>query len=127
MLLDWTVLGGVGFEELRLGDDREVVRARLGHYRSFPVDPGFDQYLEVRANVKYDEQGKAYFIEVTRPCVPRLYGVELLGRSLSEVAEDLRVHDLTVVEDKDGGIVADLDVGLYVPIDVIESVSVPPG
>ena len=122
---EWTVLGREGFEELRIGEDREVVRARLGHYRTLPMTPGRDQYLDgVIVSVEYDDHGAARAIEVSSPCAPRLRGVALIGRSVAEVAADLRSENLTLVEDRDGAIIEGLGVELYVPVDLIEAVSV---
>lgn len=124
---DWTLLGREGFEEVRIGEAREVIRARLGHYRTLPMTPGRDQYLDgVTASVEYDKRGKAQAIEVSSPCEPRLHGVALLGRSLAEVAADLRGENLALLEDRDGAVIVGLGVGLYVPIDLIESVAVQP-
>ena len=108
---DMEIVDRRGFSWLRIGDDRETVRARLGTFRTFRRGQGTvlessfetDQFAgPPLVMVTYDSSDRASLIEVVHPAPVRLSGVQLLDRVLADVTAELVEAGLRVVQDDVG-------------------------
>jgi hypothetical protein len=109
----------------RLGENRAEVRARLGESRTFRRTleaPETDYFVEAGVQVTYRDE-EVVFIELCDPAVPLFAGVRLLARSIDEVRRDLYDRGFALVADESGALIKGTGIGLYAPVDVVESVS----
>lgn len=121
------IISGEGLRDLKLGEDRESVRQQFGGFRTFRRAQGAvetDQFVASGILVTYGSDEKVEFIELAPPASPTIQGVELLGRELSAVLEELRAAGLVVITDQDGAAIEGWRVGLYAPSGVVEGVSI---
>ncbi|MGA2471844.1 MAG: hypothetical protein ABSG64_14280 [Solirubrobacteraceae bacterium] len=127
-LAEWAIVDRGGFADLRLGDERDVIRKRFGEFRSFrrTADaPESDQFMPSGLMVTYGDDQCVTCVEVPRPAAnPTLRGVPLVGRAIGEVAADLAVNGIDVQPDSTGAVIVDWGVGLYAPYGVVEAVSI---
>jgi hypothetical protein len=128
---EWPIVDRRGFADLRLGDRRAVVRERFGEFRVFrrtPDSAEADQFLPSGLMVTYGADGGVAFIEIPPPANPTIQGVALIGRPLTDVRGDLAAHGIAFVADSaagsEGGTIDGWDVGLWIPDDVVRSVSI---
>jgi hypothetical protein len=122
---EWPIIDAAGFEDLRLGDEREVVRRRFGAFRAFRRGRSTretDQFLSSGVMVTYNAEGLVSFVEVAPPSNPTIRGVQLLGRPASAVTRDLALVGVGAVQDE-AGVQLDCGVGLFVPLDDVAGVS----
>jgi hypothetical protein len=82
----WPIIRSVGFETLRLGDERSDVQTRFGEFRTFrrgAATHDTDQFFPSSGGglmVTYDATGRVEFIELAEPFNPTIEGVRLMGR-----------------------------------------------
>jgi hypothetical protein len=123
----WVIDGSTGLEQLRLGENRSDVRARLGNFRVFrrtPDAPETDYFVACGIQVTYDDKGRVKFIEVMAPADPVLRGSRLLARATEDVVADLRVRGVESLEDRDGAYLPQWRVGLFAVGGIVEGVSI---
>src|SRR5258706_12950870 len=92
-----------GLDVARFGEQREVLRARLGSYDSFrrtPDAPLTDCFAALGIFVDFNEADALNFIEVTSPADIVFDGVILLGRNHREVVSELDSRGVRGVEDQ---------------------------
>ncbi|MFG1938762.1 hypothetical protein [Micromonospora tulbaghiae] len=98
------VLPGIGLDRARFGESRSSHRERLGSYKAFERVPGAgvtDIYEDGMVMLSYDELDRLVFIEIGGETVVLLGGVQLTGRPLGAVLEELTQGGLPVGFDGD--------------------------
>jgi hypothetical protein len=124
---DWTIIDSGGGEQLKLGEERAVVRARLGDFRVFrrTADaPETDHFVDRGLQVTYDAEERVEFIEVTAPANPVLNGVRLLQRPIADVASDLRARGIACHEERGGAYLPAYRIGLFAIGGIVEGVAI---
>ena len=78
----WPVEPGVGIAEVRFGETRDAVRARMGEGMSWSTGGGrTDQYWGEGLVVTFDGDDRVSEIVAVAPAEPAVAGVEVLGRT----------------------------------------------
>ncbi|MEU5907154.1 hypothetical protein ABZ780_22655 [Micromonospora sp. NPDC047467] len=98
------VLPGIGLDRARFGESRSSHRERLGGYKAFERVPGAgvtDMYPDGMVMLSYDELDHLNFIEIGGETAVSLGGIQLTGRPLGTVLEELAQGGLPVEFDGD--------------------------
>ena len=133
----WPIIDRGGFGDLRIGDPREAVRQRFGEYSTVRADADRQDATETDRfgadgglKVGFGPDGRVCRIELAAPFDPTVRGVQLMGRPVSRVADQLLEHGIDYVADPDpagaGGAIIGWDVHLYVRDQVVEGVTIGP-
>ena len=116
---------------LPFGTSRQSLRERLGEHTEFERVPGrvIDFYVDRGLQLNFDDDDRLGYVTVAHPAKVRLSGIELLGRPLGDVRDDLAGAGLDPVVDEDGITVAAPPVVLWSsaadePAEPIEAVAV---
>ncbi len=72
--------------------------------------------------VTYDREGTVCVIEFSAPASVLVRGVELMGRGLDQLLEELQRHDLELVPDDLGAVISGMNVDIYAPDGLVEGV-----
>lgn len=127
MTHSWSIGDDSQFTAVRLGEQRDVVRERLGAFTTFTRTPGgreVDDFTDHSAQVTYDSDGKAAFIEVSGPTEVTFRGIRLTDRAPEVVYRELRAAGVSVDEDDQGALLDSGAVGIYADEDAVLAVSV---
>ncbi|MBF5029422.1 MULTISPECIES: hypothetical protein [unclassified Micromonospora] len=98
------VLPGIGLDRARFGESRSSHRERLGSYKAFERVPGSgvtDIYEDGMVMLSYDESDRLVFIEIGGETAVLLGGIQLTGRPLGAVLDELAQGDIPVEFDGD--------------------------
>lgn len=98
------VLPGIGLDHARFGESRTTHRERLGDYEAFERVPGAgmtDMYPDGIVMLSYDESDHLNFIEIGGETIAVLNGIQVTGRSLGAVLDELAQGGLHVEFDGD--------------------------
>lgn len=118
-----------GLGDLRLGTARSEVQKALGNpsasFKKTPDAPGeTDAYDDLGLHLYYDADDLLYYIEANPPSDPRYSGIPLLRVPLEETLEQLGDMGQHGQYQDEGYDFPSLGIALYVPDDVVESVSI---
>jgi hypothetical protein len=103
--LTLTIIANKGVNIAIFGEDRDVLRLRLGPYESFrrtPDAPVTDHFIDVGLLLEFDEEERLNLIEVTPPADVQFQGTALLEKNYHEVIAALREKGIQGVEDSAG-------------------------
>lgn len=125
MDLEFQPLGGA--DKLRFGTKRNEIRNFVLEGKSFrtpPNEPENDMYEGEGLILGYNGEDELEFIEVVSPSTCQFSGISLIGRSLTEVLEEMRQHGYVSLFEGDSHSFAELRIVLFCPEGNIGSASI---
>ena len=125
MTIRFSILSSTATDVVALGQSRKATRQLLRPFRSFRRTPDAlesDQFMDVGVMATYDHEGNICVLEFSAPASVLVSGVELMGRRLDQLVEEMERHDLKLVPDDLGGVIQGLEVGIYAPDGLVEGV-----
>jgi hypothetical protein len=108
----------VGLGDVRFGESRASLRNRLGEHQTFRRAANqslIDHYLEAGLMLSFDESDRLNFIECTDWAEPSFSDVQLTGRSLAEILEDLSQSGIDCMLSESSYVLKGFGIYLYTP------------
>lgn len=105
-------------ETARFGEERGVLRERIGEFSSFVRSagtPAVDHFAGAGLLLSFDESDRLNFIEATAASGVSYSGVTIVGRPFGEILADLRDLGVGVALDESGCALPQYGIGLYTP------------
>jgi hypothetical protein len=108
-----------GLDVASFGEERNLVRDRLGSFVSFRRTPGgplVDHHAVIGVIMNYDDDDRLELIELTPPADVTFQGVPLLRRRHQQVVNQLQAQGVSGKRSETGTTFAEQGFALYVPV-----------